>query len=126
MADITVGNYGSLQLETAGTIDDGAVLSLVGSKSVNGNKIVFSSGFTETVDQLWLDNGSGLTQLPAGDYTAASSPAGSPASGGAVLGSDGQPIISGSGILTVLTGGGGDTDPLRGLDWRGRCFRSRR
>ncbi|MGB1129535.1 MAG: Ig-like domain-containing protein, partial [Haloferula sp.] len=73
-ADLTIGDGAALQLDVVDTMDDGAVLKLWGRKSINGNKLGFSSAFTETVSELWVDNtvgdGSASVQLAAGDYTA--------------------------------------------------------
>lgn len=101
--DVTLNDGITLEILSGrgDTIDDGAALFLNGRGRSNQKLML---GSNETVGQLWVDNtvgdGSGSVQLPAGDYTATSSPGG----GLAILDITGNPLITGSGTLTVLSG----------------------
>lgn len=101
--DVTLNDGITLEILSGrgDTIDDGAALFLNGRGRSNQKVIL---GSNETISELWLDNtvgdGTGSTQLPAGDYTATSSPDGGPA----ILDITGAALITGSGTLTVLNG----------------------
>jgi hypothetical protein len=104
---ITVNNGVTLDIASGlgNVIYSTALLRLHGRGRHDSSKLWLGSN--ETVGQLWVDNtagdGSESVRQPSGVYTATSSPSGPP-----VLDSLGNPLIGGSGRLTVLMGPGED------------------
>jgi hypothetical protein len=92
---VTINNGISLEILSGrgDTINNAAALHLNGTGRPDIRKLALNSN--ETVGQFWLDG----VQRAAGAYTSASG----------LLDSIGNPLISGTGTLTVLTGPGGGT-----------------